>query len=507
MRQSYRIAVLTLSLGAFALCPAQFLGFGKKKKYDTPVTNNSQQPDKLLFDKAIKDIEKGNYEIARLTLNTLMNTYDTSEYLAKAKLAVADSFYREGGAHGLAQAEQEYKDFELFYPQMEEAAESQYKVCEIHFKQLEKADRDSSQAQRAEDECRAVKTQYPNSKFIPKADQMLRETQEVLADKEFKTGEFYHGKGSFPAAANRMSYVTQQYPSYSGSDDALWELADSYKHMGDRFEKDETNALTKIVRDYPLSGYLDLAKERLTELKQPIPQADPKAYERMKYDLENQKKPGIVSRMIEPFASRPDTSMASKAGAPVMTSLRPPTPVSVPNAPVVGGATNGTGGTGTGVSDVTASVVGTDEIDKQKDARLGTAGGAASGGASGGTAEVPAAQPLTAEPTSPSTPSGSGENPASVGSNGQKIATDTAAKPAATPVINQALPTNHPLTMEQLKILKKQAEKAAKNQKKHPNAAPVPAAVTPTVPGATAPGTPAAAATTPAAPVTTTPHQ
>ena len=45
-----------------------------------------------------------------------MNTYDTSEYLAKAKLAIADSWYQEGGAHGLAQAEAEYKDFILFYP-------------------------------------------------------------------------------------------------------------------------------------------------------------------------------------------------------------------------------------------------------------------------------------------------------------------------------------------------------------------------------------------------------
>ena len=105
---------------------------------------------------------------ARLTLNTLINTYDTSEYLAKAKLAIADSWYREGGAHGLAQAEAEYKDFILFYPNMEEAAESQYKVCDIHYKQMEKADRDSSQAQRAEDECRQVMVQFPNSKFVPK---------------------------------------------------------------------------------------------------------------------------------------------------------------------------------------------------------------------------------------------------------------------------------------------------------------------------------------------------
>src|SRR5580658_2835312 len=103
-----------------------------RKAYENPITKDTQQPDKVLFDKAIKDIEHGRYETARLTLNTLINTYDTSEYLAKAKLAIADSWYREGGSHGLAQAEAEYKDFILFYPTMEEAAESQEKICKMH---------------------------------------------------------------------------------------------------------------------------------------------------------------------------------------------------------------------------------------------------------------------------------------------------------------------------------------------------------------------------------------
>src|ERR1041385_8390504 len=154
-----------------------------RKKYENPITKDTQQPDKVLFDKAIGDIEHGRYEVARLTLNTMINTYDTSEYLAKAKLAVADSWYREGGAHGLAQAEAEYKDFILFHPTMEEAAESQWKVCQIHYRQMEKADRDPTQAQRAEDECRQVLTQFPNSKYGKQAEQMLRNVQEVLAGK------------------------------------------------------------------------------------------------------------------------------------------------------------------------------------------------------------------------------------------------------------------------------------------------------------------------------------
>ena len=63
----------------------------RKKKYENPITKDTQQPDKVLFDKAIADIERSRFEVARLTLNTLMNTYDTSEYMAKAKLAIADS--------------------------------------------------------------------------------------------------------------------------------------------------------------------------------------------------------------------------------------------------------------------------------------------------------------------------------------------------------------------------------------------------------------------------------
>jgi outer membrane protein assembly factor BamD len=459
MRNSYRLLIITGVLGASTLCSA--FPF-RHKKYETPITKDTLQPDKILFDRATKDIEKGNYEVARLTLNTLINTYDTSEYLAKAKLAIADSWYREGGTHGLASAEAEYKDFELFYPNMEEAAQSQFRVCEIHYRQMEKADRDSAQAQHAEDECRQVMVQYPNSKYVSKAQQMLRETQEVLADKEFKTGDFYHHKGSFPAAANRMAYVSQQYPLYSGSDEALWRLSDSYKHMGDHFENQEADALTKIVRDYPLSSHVDDAKSRLTAMKRPVPQADPAAYARMKYELDNATRPGMVHRTLSVFSSRPDTSLSAKSGAPQMVSIRPSVPVSVPAA-AAGGAS--------GVSDVGISLTAdTAAIDQKPEARIGTPAAGAAGG---------------------------DEQKASVGANGQSVTPAGTASPA-TPISPQSLPTNHPMTVQQFKELKKAAERAQKNAKKHPAKADPATAVAPaatTTPATTT--TPAATDSTP----------
>src|SRR6476469_9262998 len=292
MQRRYQFFVITVGVLAFFLLS----GFGlfRHKKYETPITKETLQPDKILFDRAIKNIEKGNYDTARLTLNVLINTYDTSEYLAKAKLAIADSWYREGGAHGLAQAEAEYKDFILFYPAMEEAAEAQEKVCDIHYKQMEKADRDPMHALRAEQECKQLILQFPNSKFAPLAQQKLRDIQEVLADSEFRVGTLYQKKGSFPAAANRFQAMVDQFPIYSKADEALWQLAESYHRMGDRFENQQVTAYQRIVKDYPLSIHAEDARAQLEVMKRTVPEADAVAYARQKFEMENRTKQGFL---------------------------------------------------------------------------------------------------------------------------------------------------------------------------------------------------------------------
>src|SRR5579863_1596055 len=79
------------------------------KKSVNPLANvGSKQPDKVLFDKAMDAMHHNRFDVARLTLQTLINTYPDSEFIARAKLAVGDSWYAEGGTASLAQAEQEY---------------------------------------------------------------------------------------------------------------------------------------------------------------------------------------------------------------------------------------------------------------------------------------------------------------------------------------------------------------------------------------------------------------
>src|SRR6266481_7208566 len=149
------------------------------KKVNNPLANvGSKQPDKVLFDRAMDAMKHNRFDVARMTLQTLINTYPDSEFIARAKLAVGDSWYAEGGTAALAQAEQEYSDFQIFFPNMKEAAEAQLKIANIHYQQMEKSDRDYTHAKRAEDEYRKMILQYPDSKLVPEAKQRLLEVQE-----------------------------------------------------------------------------------------------------------------------------------------------------------------------------------------------------------------------------------------------------------------------------------------------------------------------------------------
>src|SRR4051812_28675154 len=205
-------------------------GCSHRNKVENPLANlDSKQPDKVLFDRASDALLHRQYDVARLTFQTLINTYPDSEYIARAKLGVADSWYAEGNTAAMAQAEAEYKDFQTFFPNMSEAAEAQLKVAGIHYKQMLKPDRDYTHAKRAEDEYRQLIQSYPDSKLVTDAKQRLREVQEVLGEREFRIGKFYYGRESYAAAVARLKTLADQYPLYSNTDEALYMLGQSYE--------------------------------------------------------------------------------------------------------------------------------------------------------------------------------------------------------------------------------------------------------------------------------------
>lgn len=261
----------------------------KKRLKDNPLANvNSTQPDKQLYDKALEAIQKGRFEVARLDLQTLLSTYQDSEYQMRAKLAFADSWYREGGTAAFAQAETEYHDFIIFFPNAPEAAEAQMRIGDIYFKQMDRPDRDYTKAVHAQEEYRTMLTQYPDSTLIPDAKQKLREVQEALATRETEIGQFYTGRENWSAAIARYQTVVDTYPLYSHIDETLIGLGDAYAAQGRYirglklpeesrarllrvYDDEAVAAYSRVVTQYAASNHVEDARDRLEVMQVPIP--------------------------------------------------------------------------------------------------------------------------------------------------------------------------------------------------------------------------------------------
>ncbi len=361
--------ILIAGLGTVLLFAA---GCTNKKSVNPLANVGSKQPDKVLFDKAMDAMHHNRFDVARLTLQTLINTYPDSEFVARAKLAVGDSWYAEGGTAALAQAEQEYDDFETFFPNMPEAAEAQLKIANIHYQQMEKADRDFTHAKRAEDEYRKMILTYPDSKLVPEAKQRLLEVQEVLAEREFEIGRFYYLRESYQASEARLQSLIDRYPLYSRADEALYMLGQGYEGQiarvrnaptctapgvprGCAREQDKarviadltgraSKAYDEILTRYPIMDRSDDAKRRLEALKQPVPRPTKAAVAENKAEVASRRDATMGQRLLSVVKRGPDVSQASKVGEPSLVDTDPVAPTDIIRSEALGSANIGSKG-------------------------------------------------------------------------------------------------------------------------------------------------------------------
>jgi outer membrane protein assembly factor BamD len=311
----------------------------RKEKKIAPV--DAGLPDKVLYDKAVDATKRGHFDVARLDLQTLLNTYPDSQYQMKAKLAIADSWYREGGTAALTQAEQEYKDFITFFPNVPEAAEAQMRVGDIYFRQMDKPDRDYAKCLHAEEEYRLMLQQFPESTLVPQAKQRLREVQEVMATRESDIAAFYATRGTWPAAIARYQTVVDTYPQYSHMDDVLVGLGDAYEtearyvrtlkglpeegkaRLEKIYDDQAIAAYSKVVLEHSASPHVEDARDRLDAMNVPIPTPTP-AQVAASVALENSRRQyRLQDRVTLLVMHKPDAVLAARDGEPTLTDPSP----------------------------------------------------------------------------------------------------------------------------------------------------------------------------------------
>jgi outer membrane protein assembly factor BamD len=299
----------------------------------------SKQPDKELYDKAMEAMKKGRYDVARLDLQTLLNTYPESEYRMRAKLSVGDTWFKEGGSAALTQAEAEYEDFITFFPNAPEAAEAKMKVADIYYQQMEKPDRDPVNAEQAEKEYREMVNMFPDSTLVPRAKQKLRDVQEVLAEREFGIGSYYQSREDYVAALARLETVSDTYPLYSKSDQVLIDIGDAYagqahnisiaptssvftgavkERLRSMYEDKAAEAYAKVITRYPMYPHVEDARDRLVAMNRPVPEPTEAAIAESDAEMRSETPLHFTDKVFDLIKHGPTVVEATHVGEPTL---------------------------------------------------------------------------------------------------------------------------------------------------------------------------------------------
>lgn len=223
---------------------------------DTPVF----EPEALL-QQANEKIKQKDYEGARAILQDIKAKDASKKYATIAQIKIGDTYFEE---ESYEEALVEYSNFLDVHPHHKYAPYAQYQLALTYFKQIDSVDTSYSMSLRALREFEKLQRLYPRNPYMDVIESRIKMCKSILAEYELYVGKFYFKKGSYNAAAGRFRELIEKYPNTKNEPDALYHLAVSYNHLGD---KDKAlDVFNTLLSKYPTNKLSNDAKKLIASI-------------------------------------------------------------------------------------------------------------------------------------------------------------------------------------------------------------------------------------------------
>lgn len=234
------------------------------KKKPVQISPDIAASDEALFKLGEAEVKKDT-EKALLYLRQVIDSFPKSFYAQRAKLLIADTYFKKGDEGNMILAAAEYREFIRSYPFSPSAAYCQYQIAMTFYKKIEKPGRDQTKTSQALSEFKKVIADYPASDQAKTAQDKIKDCEERLASHDTDIGVQYARMRVFKAAISRLTEVMTTYPNYSRLDVVYFYLGDSYFLAGALDQA--VPYFTKLVSDFPKSKLVKKATQRLKNIE------------------------------------------------------------------------------------------------------------------------------------------------------------------------------------------------------------------------------------------------
>lgn len=215
--------------------------------------------DQVIWEAGQKAFEKKQWESARQHFKRIVEGFPQSQVGPQARLALADSYFQEGGTGNYILAVSAYREFLTFFPTHARSDYAQFQVGESFWRQKNGPDRDQTATEQALAEFQRVLELYPESPKAEETRARIRDARQNLARAEFQAGSFYQKtRQSCRAALSRYEGIVNDYPDFAALDEVLLRLSQCLCQTGRGAEAQPH--LAKLQEEYPTSPFAADAK-------------------------------------------------------------------------------------------------------------------------------------------------------------------------------------------------------------------------------------------------------
>ncbi len=225
----------------------------------------AKMPKEKVFQLGEEQFAKKKYQKARQYYSHVYETFPNDPLGRRALLRVADSYYEQGDATNLVEAQYKYRDFINRYPGSDRADYAMVQIAMCSFKQMERPDRDQQKTREALEKIDDAIKSYPKSPLRPDMDKRMQDVLDRLARHDHIIAQYYIKRKSFNAAVQRLNGIVETYPNYSSRDGVFFDLATALSGLGRTAEA--RLYYERVLSEFPQSMYAGKAKQKLGTMK------------------------------------------------------------------------------------------------------------------------------------------------------------------------------------------------------------------------------------------------
>ena len=207
---------------------------------DTVKDDYVEQTVETLYNKALIEMESGNYTQASISFDEVDRQHPYSVWATKAQLMSAYALYQ---TNKYDEAIISLDRFIQLHPSNRDAPYAYYLKALSYYEQISDVGRDQKMTELAMRMLNEVMVRFPKSNYAQDAKFKIDLTRDHLAGKQMAIGRYYERKGQYLAAINRFKIVTEKYQTTTHVPEALHRLTESYLALGIVDQAKETAAI------------------------------------------------------------------------------------------------------------------------------------------------------------------------------------------------------------------------------------------------------------------------